>query len=93
MSLRWRCVSLAAIFPDKSRRRGLFPARQADLAFSSSGRVQRVYVQLGDYVEEGQVLAQMESAQQGLALLKAQNAYELAKISGTPNALREASLI
>jgi len=67
-------------------------ARQADLAFASSGRVQRVYVQLGDNVEEGQVLAQMESAQQELALLKAQNAYELAKISGTPNALREAEL-
>ena len=67
-------------------------ARQADLAFAASGRVQRVYVQLGDYVEEGQVLAQMESAQQELALLKAQNAYELARISGTPNALREAEL-
>ena len=27
-------------------------ARQADLAFTSSGRVQRVYMQLGDYIVE-----------------------------------------
>lgn len=67
-------------------------ARQADLGFAASGKVQRVYVEVGQYVEEGEVLAEMERAQQELAVLRAQNAYDLALISGTPNAQREAEL-
>ena len=67
-------------------------AGQAHLAFAASGRVQRVYVQLGDYVEEGQVLAQMENAPAGTSFAQSSDAYELARISGTPNALREAEL-
>lgn len=67
-------------------------ARQADLAFATSGKVKRVFVEVGQFVEAGQVLAEMDSTQQELALVRAQNAYELALISGTPNAQREAEL-
>lgn len=67
-------------------------ARQAELGFTTGGRLQEVFVEVGQYVEAGQVLAKMESSQQELALLRAQNAFELAKISGTPNSLREAEL-
>ena len=67
-------------------------ARQADLSFSASGKIKRILVEVGQYVEAGQVLAEMDSSQQELALLKAQTAYELAMISGTPNAQREAEL-
>lgn len=67
-------------------------ARQADLAFAVSGKVKQVLVEVGQFVEAGEVLAEMDSAQQELALLRAENAYELALISGTVNAQREAEL-
>lgn len=67
-------------------------ARQANLGFALGGQVQRVLVGKGDYVEAGQVLAVMESSQQELALLKAKNALELAKIDGTASARREREL-
>jgi len=67
-------------------------ARQADLGFTVGGRIERILVEVGQAVAEGELLAEMDSTQQELALLRAQNAYELAKISGTPNALREAEL-
>ncbi|NMB01912.1 MAG: efflux RND transporter periplasmic adaptor subunit [Firmicutes bacterium] len=67
-------------------------ARQADLGFTTGGRLKSILVEVGQFVEEGTVLAEMESAQQELALLRAKNAYELATISGTANARREAEL-
>ena len=67
-------------------------ARQADLAFASGGKVKRVLVEAGQYVEAGTVLAELDSSQQELALVRAQNAYDLALISGTPNQQREAEL-
>lgn len=67
-------------------------ARQAELGFGSSGKVQEVYVEVGQKVKEGEILAVMDSTQQELSLLKAQNAYDLALISGTTNAKKEAEL-
>lgn len=67
-------------------------ARQADLGFTTGGKVQRILVEVGQLVEEGEILAEMESAQQELSLLRAQNAHDLAVISGTANARREAEL-
>ena len=67
-------------------------ARQADLGFTTSGKVQQIFVEVGQHVQEGEELAKMDSAQQELALLRTQNAYDLAVISGTANARREAEL-
>lgn len=64
-------------------------ARQANLSFALNGQVQKVLVTKGDYVTAGQILAEMESSQQELALLKAKNALELAKFEGTSAAIRE----
>lgn len=67
-------------------------ARQADLGFGSGGKVQKVNVEVGQPVNKGDVLAEMDRTQQELALMKAQNAYDLAQISGTNNAKKEAEL-
>lgn len=67
-------------------------ARQADLGFTTSGKVQQIFVEVGQHVQEGEELAKMDSAQQELALLRTKNAYDLAVISGTANARREAEL-
>lgn len=65
------------------------PARQVDLRFARSGRVQEVLVQVGDRVEEGQLLARLDNREQELAYIRARNAYEIALIDAAPNTVRE----
>ncbi|HKM42708.1 MAG TPA: efflux RND transporter periplasmic adaptor subunit [Limnochordia bacterium] len=67
-------------------------ARQADLGFTSGGKLEDIFVEVGQLVAAGEILAQIESAQQELALLRAENASGLAQIGGTTNARREAEL-
>lgn len=65
------------------------PARQVDLRFSRSGRVQEVYVKAGDRVEAGQLLATLDNRELELAYVRARNAYEIALIDSAPNTIRE----
>lgn len=53
---------------------------KTDLNFGSVGKVKKVYVKLGDQVQEGQVLAELEADELENALETAQAAYDAAVI-------------
>src|SRR5690606_21278983 len=65
------------------------PARLVDLRLGTGGRVQEVRVAPGQRVEAGEVLAVLDNRQQELAYFQARNAYEVARIDGAPNTVRE----
>ncbi len=56
-------------------------ARSADLSFRTSGTVSEVYVQAGDYVEAGTVLARLDTTDAEVALRQAQLSLESAQIN------------
>ena len=64
-------------------------ARQVLLSFASSGQVESIYVQRGDIVEEGQLLAELENTQQRLAVMRAETALATARIEAIPAVVRE----
>ena len=50
------------------------PAEETNLSFSTSGQVSKVYVKIGDAVEAGDVLAQLEDTDAQIQLAEAQEA-------------------
>ncbi len=56
-------------------------ARSADLSFRTSGTVSEVYVQAGDYVEAGTVLARLDTTDAEVVLRQAQLSLESAQIN------------
>ena len=56
-------------------------SRAADLAFQTSGTVSEVYVQAGDYVEAGTVLARLDDTDAQVSYRQAQLSLESAQIS------------
>lgn len=67
----------------------VLPARQVDLRFSRSGRVQQVHVSAGERVEADALLATLDNREPELAYFRARNAYEIARIDSAPNVVRE----
>lgn len=55
------------------------PARRVSLSFQSSGRVGKVYVDVGDTVKEGQKLAILSNAEAIASLAQARASYEAEK--------------
>ncbi len=74
----------------------LQPENQVHLSFASTGTtggtVEEIFVETGDLVEQGQALVKLEDKQEHLTYLKAENEYELAKISGSPSQIEEKKL-
>ena len=66
--------SITKKFPGK-----LLPIEQSKLAFEISGKVNNVYVDVGDSVEKGQVLAKLDDREASAKLNQAKAAYELSK--------------
>jgi len=52
---------------------------QADVAPKVDARIEKVYVQLGDHVKKGQLLASLEKVDHSAALIGAKGAYDNAK--------------
>ena len=50
----------------------LEPANQLDVNFATSGRITKIYVEEGEHVSEGDLLARLDSASQRVALAQAQ---------------------
>jgi len=74
----------------------LSPLKYGNLRFNRSGRLKQIIVNEGDYVREGQILAQLEDDEEKLSLLKAENALknakselEKAKVSSSKNVIEE----
>lgn len=59
---------------------------------TEGGIVEKILVNSGDFVEEGQELIRLENKQENLNYLKAKNEYELAKIDGSPSDIQEKKL-
>jgi HlyD family secretion protein len=57
----------------------VLPARWADLSFSGGGRITRLLVKEGDQVEEGQLLAEVETTQLEQAVTEAEAALAVAR--------------
>jgi RND family efflux transporter MFP subunit len=58
----------------------LVPVTKQELAFTSGGRVAKVYVQSGEAVTQGQLLAELESGQSEYDLRRAQVNLEIAQL-------------
>src|SRR3990172_3508786 len=52
----------------------IMPAAESSFGFKSSGQVSEIYVQIGDRVEAGQVLAQLDDTEAKIQLAEAQEA-------------------
>lgn len=59
------------------------PVRERDLTFMGSGIVKQLKMKEGQRVKNNDLLAELESTQQKLNMIKAQNDLEMAKITGT----------
>ena len=59
------------------------PAQQTNLTFKSSGRVTELFVEPGQIVEKGDVLARLESKELELALERSKIAWEISQIQLT----------
>jgi len=70
----------------------LQPADEKILTFSLNGEIEEVLISAGKRVTEGEVLVRFEKSQQELNYLKAKNAYELIKTSGSESEIKEQGL-
>ena len=64
------------------------PVREEDLGFLSSGEVAAVYVQEGDRVEAGSLVAELDDSEQVYDLAQLDHAVEKARISGSTGDLK-----
>lgn len=67
----------------------LAPQNEKSLSFTQNGKVAKVYVREGDRVKKGDLLIQLDHKGQELNYIRAQRAYDAAKINGSPADLRE----
>ncbi|MDD3031778.1 MAG: efflux RND transporter periplasmic adaptor subunit [Atribacterota bacterium] len=72
------------------------PENESYLSFATTGTaggsVEKVFVEAGDIVEQGQQLVKLEDKQEHLNYLRAKNEYELAKIGGSSSQIEEKKL-
>jgi len=74
----------------------IMPATESSLGFNTSGQVSEIYVEIGDQVEAGQVLAQLDDTDAKIELAEAQEAMNKltsgAAIAAAKQALAEAQV-
>ena len=66
--------SITKQFPGK-----LLPIEQSKLAFEIPGKIKRIYVDVGDYVKKGDVLAKLDDRESNAQLNQAKAKYDLSK--------------
>lgn len=67
----------------------LAPQDVKALTFTQNGKVAQVFVKDGDQVKKGDILVQIDNKMQDLNYIRAQRAYEAAKINGSSADIRE----
>lgn len=70
----------------------LQPVQDKNLNFTLNGEIDKIYVEEGQRVNAEQKLIQLDKTQQELSFQQAKNAYESAKINGSPTNIREKDL-
>lgn len=68
------------------------PWREKTMSAILSGEIKKIYVQEGQYVEEGELLLELDDSQQYLEYLAAKSNYEQTKITGTEMQISQAKL-
>lgn len=76
-------VSTGSLVKTISANGTVAPIRERDLSFMGNGLVKQLKMKEGTRVKDGELLASLESTQQKLNMIKAQNDLEMAKITGT----------
>ena len=66
--------SITKQFPGK-----LLPIEQSKLAFEIPGKIKGIYVDVGDYVKKGDVLAKLDDRESNAQLNQAKAKYDLSK--------------
>jgi len=66
--------SITKTFPGK-----LLPIEQSELAFEISGKIKNIYVDVGDYVNKGDILAKLDDRESNAQLNQARAKYDLSK--------------
>ncbi len=61
-------------------------------SFMDASKVAKIYVQKGDYVTKGTLLAELDTSSLELALLQAEENLASLQLSGSPSAIRQAEL-
>jgi multidrug efflux pump subunit AcrA (membrane-fusion protein) len=94
--VRSAVVERGRLFVVVSASGGVEPAERVNLAFEASGRVQEVFVKVGDRVEAGALLARLDTEQMSLEARQAEAALALAEaqleqLRGRPRAEEIAS--
>jgi len=66
--------SITKTFPGK-----LLPIEQSELAFEIPGKIKNIYVDIGDYVNKGDILAKLDDRESNAQLNQARAKYDLSK--------------
>ena len=66
--------SITKTFPGK-----LLPIEQSELAFEIPGKIKNIYVDIGDYVNKGDILAKLDDRESNAQLNQAKAKYDLSK--------------
>ena len=66
--------SITKTFPGK-----LLPIEQSELAFEIPGKIKNIYVDVGDYVNKGDILAKLDDRESNAQLNQAKAKYDLSK--------------
>ena len=66
--------SITKTFPGK-----LLPIEQSELAFEIPGKIKNIYVDVGDYVNKGDILAKLDDRESNAQLNQARAKYDLSK--------------
>ncbi|EWH12176.1 AcrA/E family efflux transporter MFP subunit [Catenovulum agarivorans DS-2] len=78
-SIAWQKVTLEPIQQVRNLPGNIVPAETAPLSFQVGGKVQAIQVRLGDQVQAGQLLAQLDTSNYQLALQAAQGEVKKAQ--------------
>ncbi len=71
----------------------IMPIEEDEHFFVEGSKVSKIYVEEGDYVTEGTLLAELDTSNLELQLMKAEEGLAALKLNGSPSAIRQAELM
>ncbi len=68
------------------------PIQEDEHSFVDASKVETIYVEKGDYVTKGTLLAELDTSNLELALLQAEESLASLQLNGSPSAIKQAEL-